>query len=170
MPVFVQDFIYCSVYLNTFIKPNVTIIFFIISCFVTPVYSAETAINIGYSCQLLTDDMVEVFIIDAYDFDSVQEDLKRFRESIKNVASAKNKNSNCNVISFTNEGDNNSTFHEESHNENFGGFALVVNGHSLVCICIEDLVVSYIFIQIFFINFWISLGSCIKSTIRAAFP
>ncbi|KAG1704733.1 Phospholipid-transporting ATPase ID [Nymphon striatum] len=92
----------------------------------------ETAINIGYSCELLTDDMVDVFIIDALDFNGVQEQLKRFGESIKNVVSSKSQNSNCNVINFTNEGDDNSIFHEDTHNENFGGFALVVNGHSLV--------------------------------------
>lgn len=32
----------------------------------------ETAINIGYSCQLLTDEMNDIFIVDAYSFDDVR--------------------------------------------------------------------------------------------------
>lgn len=45
----------------------------------------ETAINIGYSCQLLTDDMMDVFIVDATSYDDVHEQLLKFRESIKIV-------------------------------------------------------------------------------------
>jgi phospholipid-translocating ATPase len=36
----------------------------------------ETAINIGYSCKLLTDEMREVFIIDADDVAGVQDQLE----------------------------------------------------------------------------------------------
>lgn len=43
----------------------------------------ETAINIGYSCQLLTDEMVDVFIVDASSFDEVQQQLLKFRDNIK---------------------------------------------------------------------------------------
>lgn len=31
----------------------------------------ETAINIGYSCQLLTDEMVDIFIVDGAEKDEV---------------------------------------------------------------------------------------------------
>lgn len=46
---------------------------------------SETAINIGYSCQLLTDDLVDVFIVDATTFDEVQQQLIKFKENIKIV-------------------------------------------------------------------------------------
>lgn len=45
----------------------------------------ETALNIGYSCQLLTDDLVDVFIVDAYTYDEVQQQLLKFKENIKIV-------------------------------------------------------------------------------------
>ncbi|XP_012994888.2 phospholipid-transporting ATPase ID isoform X2 [Esox lucius] len=40
----------------------------------------ETAVNIGYSCKMLTDDMTEVFIISGYTVQSVREELRRARE------------------------------------------------------------------------------------------
>lgn len=45
----------------------------------------ETAINIGYSCQLLTDDMVDIFIVDGYSKLEVEQQLRKFKESIKIV-------------------------------------------------------------------------------------
>lgn len=45
----------------------------------------ETAINVGYSCQLLTDEMVDVFIVDASSYDEVQQQLLKFRDNIKIV-------------------------------------------------------------------------------------
>ncbi|GJQ74496.1 hypothetical protein Trydic_g21365 [Trypoxylus dichotomus] len=45
----------------------------------------ETAINVGYSCQLLTDEMLDVFIVDASTYDEVNQQLLKFRESIKIV-------------------------------------------------------------------------------------
>lgn len=45
----------------------------------------ETAINIGYSCQLLTDDMVDVFIVDGITKPEVEQQLRKFKESIKIV-------------------------------------------------------------------------------------
>lgn len=45
----------------------------------------ETAINIGYSCQLLTDDMVDVFVVDGITKEEVEQQLRRFKESIKIV-------------------------------------------------------------------------------------
>lgn len=40
------------------------------------VYITETAINIGYSCRLLTDEMEEVFVIDAEEFDEVKKQME----------------------------------------------------------------------------------------------
>lgn len=45
----------------------------------------ETAINIGYSCQLLTDDMIDVFVVDGVTKQEVDQQLKKYRESIKIV-------------------------------------------------------------------------------------
>lgn len=45
----------------------------------------ETAINIGYSCQLLTDDMLDVFIVDGVSKLEVEQQLKKYIESIKIV-------------------------------------------------------------------------------------
>lgn len=46
---------------------------------------SETAINVGYSCQLLTDELVDVFIVDGTTADEVQLQLQRFRDSIRIV-------------------------------------------------------------------------------------
>jgi len=46
---------------------------------------SETAINIGYSCQLLTDELMDVFIVDASGFDEVHQQLLKFRDTIKIV-------------------------------------------------------------------------------------
>jgi len=35
----------------------------------------ETAVNIGYSCKMLTDDMTEVFIISGHTVQSVRQEL-----------------------------------------------------------------------------------------------
>lgn len=130
----------------------------------------ETAINIGYSCQLLTDDFVDVFIVDGTTFDEVEKQLKLFKESVKivnkfhpnppiieNLTTSLNKNkSNQNGLS-TNESkptvpsppaisvvtfsaECNEMYDEMERNsakvhidtEERVGFAIVVNGHSLV--------------------------------------
>lgn len=46
---------------------------------------AETAVNIGYSCQLLTDDLIDVFIVDGSTQDEVEKQLIKFKESVKIV-------------------------------------------------------------------------------------
>ncbi|XP_058452757.1 phospholipid-transporting ATPase ID isoform X3 [Malaya genurostris] len=45
----------------------------------------ETAINIGYSCQLLTDDMVDVFIIDGLTRSEVEQQLRKYMETLRIV-------------------------------------------------------------------------------------
>src|SRR5699024_4873676 len=42
---------------------------------------------LGYSCQLLSDDMVDVFVIEGWEFDEVKAELVRCRETISNIAS-----------------------------------------------------------------------------------
>ncbi|XP_011191048.2 phospholipid-transporting ATPase ID isoform X4 [Zeugodacus cucurbitae] len=43
----------------------------------------ETAINIGYSCQLLTDELADVFIVDGSSLEEVNKQLRQFRESVR---------------------------------------------------------------------------------------
>lgn len=45
--------------------------------------NTETAINIGYSCQLLTDDMVDIFIIDGQNLEDVELQLIKCRDSLR---------------------------------------------------------------------------------------
>uniref|UniRef100_A0A8C2EY69 Phospholipid-transporting ATPase n=1 Tax=Cyprinus carpio TaxID=7962 RepID=A0A8C2EY69_CYPCA len=40
----------------------------------------ETAVNIGYSCKMLTDDMTEIFIVNGHTVQSVREELRKSRE------------------------------------------------------------------------------------------
>ncbi|CAB3244555.1 unnamed protein product [Arctia plantaginis] len=125
----------------------------------------ETAINIGYSCQLLTDDMAEVFIVDGLSYDDVDRQLAKFRDSIRvvntflphgsteaqssaerangeaGVSPARGANVKLNapavsVVTFSNEyasgaGPYSADTHEHN-NDDSNGFAIVINGHSLV--------------------------------------
>lgn len=45
----------------------------------------ETAVNIGYSCHLLTDDLIDVFVVDGTTHDEVEKQLLKFKESVKIV-------------------------------------------------------------------------------------
>lgn len=45
----------------------------------------ETAVNIGYSCHLLTDDLIDVFVVDGTTHDEVERQLLKFKESVKIV-------------------------------------------------------------------------------------
>jgi hypothetical protein len=61
-------------------------------------FLSETAINIGYSCQLLTDEMEEVFIIDGEDeksvWSSIREHMRKIRASSRANNSMENSLSN----------------------------------------------------------------------------
>lgn len=126
----------------------------------------ETAINIGYSCQLLTDDMVDVFIVDGFSKSEVEQQLRKFKESIKIVntfhpASVTQNNANnhlkrdqvefkmqqsppaISVVTFSSEvsnlfNGNNPTPASPEGDDPSAGFAIVINGHSLVhCLSVE---------------------------------
>ncbi|GAB6028351.1 hypothetical protein CHUAL_002521 [Chamberlinius hualienensis] len=92
----------------------------------------ETAINIGYSCQLLTDEMVDTFIVDGHEFDDVEIQLNKFRESIRSMISQHKAGatSTCSVVTF--DSTNIQSDDQEEQSDGFGGFALIVNGYSLV--------------------------------------
>ncbi|KAH9632831.1 hypothetical protein HF086_005886 [Spodoptera exigua] len=88
----------------------------------------ETAINIGYSCQLLTDDMAEVFVIDGVSYDDVDRQLAKCRDSIRLYDCSE---PDC----YSNEyvsGGAPYTADSHDHNDDTNGFAIVINGHSLV--------------------------------------
>lgn len=59
----------------------------------------ETAINIGYSCQLLTDDLTDVFVIDATTYDGVETQLTRCLDTIK-TASTQQKRPTLSIVTF----------------------------------------------------------------------
>ncbi|XP_056638425.1 probable phospholipid-transporting ATPase IM isoform X2 [Diorhabda sublineata] len=124
----------------------------------------ETAINIGYSCQLLTDELVDLFIVDASSFDEVQQQLYKFKENVKIVQTFQPRSPNTvqtrngqlnscenpigdnpttlrsennppavSVVTFSTELAYHSGIEESTtHEETSGGFAIVINGHSLV--------------------------------------
>ncbi|CAG2170707.1 unnamed protein product, partial [Oppiella nova] len=95
----------------------------------------ETAINIGYSCQLLTDDMVDTFTIEGWEYEEVEHELQRCRESMANVMSRAygTASSDINVVSFRDQTSSpNARPVDATETDPFGGFALVINGHSLV--------------------------------------
>lgn len=97
----------------------------------------ETAINIGYSCQLLTDDMVDIFIVDGMEREEVYKQLSSFRESIAGIVAHGRGAGDCSVVRFS-DNDEGPAW-ELSGGESLGGFALIVNGHSLVHALEEDL-------------------------------
>nr|XP_036221237.1 phospholipid-transporting ATPase ID isoform X7 [Bactrocera oleae] len=141
----------------------------------------ETAINIGYSCQLLTDELADVFIVDGSSLEEVNKQLRQFRESVRilnrfrptpleptvnlnlnlNGADSADRNSSVmygtglrtrtspppapaiSVVTFSAEcnelydniekgEDGTSALHPDEIIEENTGFAIVVNGHSLV--------------------------------------
>lgn len=47
--------------------------------------TSETAINIGYSCRLLTENMDEVFIINGSNSESVKSSIENFQQRIAEI-------------------------------------------------------------------------------------
>ncbi|XP_032239636.2 phospholipid-transporting ATPase ID isoform X2 [Nematostella vectensis] len=58
----------------------------------------ETAVNIGYSCQLLTDDMTEVFMINGDSMDAVRESINMYKSKVQ--AGLDDKAAHNNSVSF----------------------------------------------------------------------
>ncbi|XP_022669061.1 probable phospholipid-transporting ATPase IM [Varroa jacobsoni] len=100
----------------------------------------ETAINIGYSCQLLTDEMVDIFIVDGTEKDEVWKQLQTFRENITSVVSQSAAGGDLSIVRFHDD-DGRGAEHrgDWDFSDSFGGFALIVNGYSLVHALGEDL-------------------------------
>ena len=116
----------------------------------------ETAINIGYSCHLLTEDMRQVFIVDADDAAGVEHQIEKIQDKINSLESRRpsraaingglNGSASQHQTTFMANGVNKTTttkleipgsevIDSNNHiNEILaaeGGYAMVVNGHSL---------------------------------------
>jgi hypothetical protein len=125
--------------------------------FIFPLFTSDYLLitynkpKIGYSCQLLTDEMVDTFTIEGWEYNEVENELKRCRETIANVMSHTQGATGCSVVTFVGDSypTNNMINRANDRYENrisapnanpvevngvesFGGFALVINGHSLV--------------------------------------
>ena len=100
----------------------------------------ETAINIGYSCQLLSDELVEEpFIVDGITFDDVQNQLVQHRTKINSIlanwtgGSISPQTRRIDAVSMLTLSDA-SSYHDDlaEKESNYPTFSLVINGHSLV--------------------------------------
>ncbi|XP_012541419.1 phospholipid-transporting ATPase ID isoform X2 [Monomorium pharaonis] len=97
----------------------------------------ETAINIGYSCQLLTDDLTDVFVVDGTTYDGVETQLMRYLDTIKS-ASTQQKRPTLSIVTFRWDKESDTEYNpsrdeqDEHEMEHSTGFAVVINGHSLV--------------------------------------
>ncbi|XP_049330571.1 probable phospholipid-transporting ATPase IM isoform X4 [Astyanax mexicanus] len=85
----------------------------------------ETAMNIGYSCNMLRDDMNEVFIISGHTLLEVQRELKNAKERI--MGPSRDRFSSGQDVGKTDMYASDSVFEETIIAE----YALIINGHSL---------------------------------------
>ncbi|KAM9805955.1 phospholipid-transporting ATPase ID isoform 5-T5 [Syngnathus typhle] len=100
----------------------------------------ETAVNIGYSCKMLTDDMDDVFIISGQSVQRVKQELRRAREQMITQSQTKDTDKKevaegCGEAYVTRfrRTQKQTQFPPSSKlTDNISGdFALVINGHSL---------------------------------------
>uniref|UniRef100_A0A3B3BKD8 Phospholipid-transporting ATPase n=1 Tax=Oryzias melastigma TaxID=30732 RepID=A0A3B3BKD8_ORYME len=83
----------------------------------------ETAVNIGYSCKMLTDDMTEVFIINGHTVQSVRQELR----SVYFIADLPKP-----LVFFQHTRTSKDVHLDKKKFQNVSGeFALVISGHSL---------------------------------------
>ena len=109
------------------------------------IFVSETAINIGYSCKLLTDEMPEIYVVDGESYDEVEKQLRDARSEMLAMNKGGVLDPVLDVVSFSNGRTPTPAFHQPhdtndmgndvTENQPFGGFALVINGHSLVSVC-----------------------------------
>ncbi|NWV70719.1 AT8B2 ATPase, partial [Malurus elegans] len=95
----------------------------------------ETAVNIGYSCKMLTDDMTEVFVVTGHTVLEVREELRKAREKMMDTSRSVGNG-----------------FCQEKLSSKFtsvleaiaGEYALVINGHSLAHALEADMEVEFL--------------------------
>ncbi|XP_072702817.1 phospholipid-transporting ATPase ID isoform X1 [Ciconia boyciana] len=97
----------------------------------------ETAVNIGYSCKMLTDDMTEVFVVTGHTVLEVREELRKAREKMMDAS-----RSMGNGFSYQ---EKLSSSKLTSVLEAIAGeYALVINGHSLAHALEADMEVEFL--------------------------
>ncbi|NWW32479.1 AT8B2 ATPase, partial [Panurus biarmicus] len=96
----------------------------------------ETAVNIGYSCKMLTDDMTEVFVVTGRTVLEVREELRKAREKMMDAS-----RSVCNGFSYQEKLSSKLTSVLEAI---AGEYALVINGHSLAHALEADMEVEFL--------------------------
>ncbi|XP_037121216.1 phospholipid-transporting ATPase ID-like [Syngnathus acus] len=94
----------------------------------------ETAENIGYSCNMLREDMKDVFIVSANTADGVKEELRNARRKMCPTAVEEPNVTKARAGLFWLE--KTETLHDDRVN---GEYALVINGHSLAFALEKDL-------------------------------
>ncbi|EMP28219.1 Putative phospholipid-transporting ATPase FetA [Chelonia mydas] len=88
----------------------------------------ETAVNIGYSCKMLTDDMTEVFIVTGHTVLEVREELRKAREKMMDSSRSMGNGFSCQEkLSSSSSASRLASVLEAIAGE----YALVINGHSL---------------------------------------
>ncbi|XP_076104563.1 phospholipid-transporting ATPase ID-like isoform X1 [Mytilus galloprovincialis] len=96
----------------------------------------ETAINIGYSCQLITDEMEEIFIVDGETYESVEKQMKDALQNIKKIKHENKTQKEEEVgVAFSNGGvyyNGQKAADISPDLPHSDEFALVINGHSLI--------------------------------------
>ncbi|XP_035423172.1 phospholipid-transporting ATPase ID isoform X1 [Cygnus atratus] len=97
----------------------------------------ETAVNIGYSCKMLTDDMTEVFVITGHTVLEVREELRKAREKMMDAS-----RSMSNGFSYQEK--LSSTKLTSVLEAIAGEYALVINGHSLAHALEADMEVEFL--------------------------
>ncbi|XP_034648534.1 phospholipid-transporting ATPase ID [Trachemys scripta elegans] len=88
----------------------------------------ETAVNIGYSCKMLTDDMTEVFIVTGHTVLEVREELRKAREKMMDSSRSMGNGFSCQEKLASSSSASRLTSVLEAI---AGEYALVINGHSL---------------------------------------
>ncbi|XP_053154211.1 phospholipid-transporting ATPase ID-like isoform X3 [Hemicordylus capensis] len=88
----------------------------------------ETAVNIGYSCNMLYDDMKDIFIIRGDSLEEVQRELRNARKKMKPDAFVGHHGGQEPEVQMKKAGQSKVLPDEEQPN---GEYGLVINGHSL---------------------------------------
>ncbi|XP_062454101.1 phospholipid-transporting ATPase ID [Rhea pennata] len=97
----------------------------------------ETAVNIGYSCKMLTDDMTEVFVVTGHTVLEVREELRKAREKMMDASCSMGNGFSCQ--------EKLSSSKLTSVLEAIAGeYALVINGHSLAHALEADMEVEFL--------------------------
>ncbi|XP_015261024.1 PREDICTED: phospholipid-transporting ATPase ID-like, partial [Gekko japonicus] len=84
----------------------------------------ETAVNIGYSCNMLCDDMEDIFFIQAHSAEEVRQELRKARKKMKPDTFVDNDGTDTQIQ----KPGKSQTLPEEQPN---GEYGLVISGHSL---------------------------------------